>query len=153
MPRHQLLQLPALFVLGIIWGSRFSKDKVIDLSWSIAIFIFIMSSFVFWMLPHSIDVAAINAWFNRVMHINMLVAGFLLVPALRHALFEIKIIFLGMWAAMITAAGIALRVFDILLCSAFTIEQQKETGLWLIIIGTGLYAFTLFVFFSGLSRK
>jgi hypothetical protein len=33
-----------------------------------------------------------------------------------------------MFAAMIIATGIALISFNILLCSAFNIEQQKETG-------------------------
>lgn len=124
-----------------------------DLYWGIAILIFIMSSFIFWMLPHSIDYAVISTSFNRIMHINMLAAGFILIPVFRHIIFEVKIIFLGMWAAMIIATGIALLAFNILLCSAFTIEQQKETGWWLIIIGVGLYAFTLFVFFRGLSEK
>lgn len=83
----------------------------------------------------------------------MLAAGFLTVPALRNAILEIKIIFLGMTAAMITAAGGVLLVFDLLLCSAFTIEQQKQTGKLMILIGALLYIYAFFVFFRGIGKN
>ena len=83
------------------------------------------------------------------MHLNMLLAGILLVAVFRNVLFEIKILFLGMLAAMLLAVGIVLRSFNILLCSAFNINQQKETGLYLIILGFLLFVMTLYVFFNG----
>jgi len=85
------------------------------------------------------------------MHFNMFIAGFLLMPVLRNILFEVKIIFLGMTSAMILAAGITLKSFDILLCSSFTILQQNETGFYLIIAGLAFFAITLFVFFKGIT--
>lgn len=153
MPRHQVMQLPVMFFLGIGAGIRFVKGWVIPLSWSIAVLIIVMASFIFWMLPHSIDLAVISASFNRIMHLNMIAAGFLLVPVLRNSLFEIKIIFSGMLAAMLIAAGITLLTFNILLCSAFTIEQQKDTGMLLLIIGLVLYAVTIAIFFRGLQKN
>jgi hypothetical protein len=36
-----------------------------------------------------------------------------------------KILFMGMVSAMLLATGIALKAFDILLCSSFNIDQQK----------------------------
>lgn len=148
MPRHQLIQLPALFLLGIILGNYFSSLKMNDTSLGIGALIFIMSSLIFWMLPHSIDYAVINKPFNRIMHWNMLFAGFLLRLVLRNMLFEIKILFLGMLSAMVLATGIALKVFDILLCSSFDIYQQKETGLYLIIAGFVLFIITFLFFFK-----
>ena len=148
MPRHQLIQLPALFLLGIILGNYFFSLKMNDTSLGIAALIFIMSSLIFWMLPHSIDYAVINKPFNRIMHWNMLFAGFLLRLVLRNMLFEIKILFLGMLSAMVLATGIALKVFDILLCSSFDIYQQKETGLYLIIAGFVLFIITFLFFFK-----
>lgn len=153
MPRHQILQLPAMFGLGIIAGYRFSKKLVLDISWVITTLIFIMSSLIFWMLPRSVDMAVIEPSFNRIMHINMLAAGFFVVPALRNTILEIKIIFLGMTAAMITASGGVLTVFDLLLCSAFTVEQQKQTGKLMILIGIALYIYTFFIFFRGLRKN
>ncbi|MBW7892833.1 MAG: hypothetical protein H3C48_17775, partial [Chitinophagaceae bacterium] len=51
------------------------------------------------------------------------------------------------------AAGITLLTFNILLCSAFTIEQQKDTGMLLLIIGLVLYAVTITIFFRGLQKN
>ena len=153
MPRHQIIQLPAMFGAGLILGIYFSHFNIKETSWGIAVLIFIMSSFVFWMLPHSIDYAIINPMFNRVMHLNMLIVGILLIPVLRNILFEIKILFLGMLSAMMLATGITLRAFDILLCSSFDIGQQKETGFYLIIIGFLLFVFTFITFFKAAVKK
>jgi len=153
MPRHQIIQLPAMLGLGIILGLNFPQFNIKETSWAIAILIFIMASLIFWMLPHSIDYSVINKSFNRIMHLNMLLAGILLVAVLRNVLFEVKILFLGMLAAMLLATGIVLRSFNILLCSAFNINQQKETGLYLIIIGFLLFIMALYVFFNGLNHS
>ncbi|MCZ2223147.1 MAG: hypothetical protein LC122_05895 [Chitinophagales bacterium] len=153
MPRHQLVQLPSMFFLGIILALCFPKLFINDISWSIATLIFIMASLIFWMLPHSIDYAVINNSFNRLMHINMLLDGFLLVLVFRKIFFELKILFLGMITAMLLASGITLSVFNILLCSSFTIEQQKQTGHSLIIIATAMFVFTAFIFFRTLKQQ
>ncbi|MEO9023338.1 MAG: hypothetical protein ABI237_18830 [Ginsengibacter sp.] len=153
MPRHQIIQLPAMFGLGLIVGIYFSHLNIKETSRGIAVLIFIMISFIFWMLPHSIDYAVINTTFNRVMHFNMLIAGFLLMLVLRNILFEIKILFLGMLSAMMLATGITLRAFNILLCSSFDIGQQKETGLYLIIIGFLLFVLTFVTFFKAAGEK
>lgn len=124
-----------------------------NVSWGITVFILTMFSLIFWMIPHSIDKAVILPWFNRVMHVNMFAAGFFVVPAFRQMIFEIKIVFLGMISAMVIATGITLTVFNILLCSAFNIVQQRQTGTWLIIIGTLLFITTLFTFFRGVGKR
>ena len=153
MPRHQIIQLPTMFLPGLVLGLNFSSLNIKETSWGIAVLIFIMASFIFWMLPHSIDAAVISETFNRIMHLNMLMAGFLLMPVLRNALFEIKILFLGMLSAMMLATGITLRAFSILLCSSFTIGEQKETGLYLIIIGFLLFLLTFITFFTASGDK
>ncbi len=153
MPRHQLIQLPGVLILGILTGLRFGKLIRTGVSGGITIFIFFMSSLIFWMLPHSIDLAVINASFNRIMHVNLFVAGFFVVPAVRNMIFEVKIVFLGMTSAMVIATGIALTSFDILLCSTFDVFQQKETGFRLILIGVILFAGTIFTFIRGLGRN
>lgn len=153
MPRHQLIQLPAMFGLGVILGINLSRLNIKDTSWGLAILICIMTSFIFWMLPHSIDYAVINKTFNRIMHFNMVIAGVLLIAVLRSIILEIKIIFLGMLSAMLLATGITLRAFNILLCSSFSIDQQKETGLYLIIAGSLLFIFTFVIFFKASGKS
>ena len=147
MVLHQLIQLPSMFVLGILLAFAFPSMRIKDISWGISALIFVTSSLIFWMLPHSIDYAVINDWFNRIMHLNMIICGLLLIAVFREILFEIRIYFLGMLSAMLIATGITLRVFKILLCSSFTIEQQKETGGYLILLGSTIVIYTLITFF------
>lgn len=153
MPRHQIIQLPAMVLLGMALAATFPRLVIQDASWGIATLIFIMSSLIFWMLPHSIDFSIINIPFNRVMHLNMMGCGFLLIIALRGAFFEIKILFLGMLSSMLLATGITLRAFDILLCSSFNIRQQHQTGLYLILISILLFIITFITFFRMPVRK
>ncbi|MBS1558057.1 MAG: hypothetical protein JST69_04950 [Bacteroidetes bacterium] len=152
MPRHQVLQLPAMFTLGIALAILFKKVNIHAISWGIAVLIMVMTSLIFWMLPRSIDLTIVYPWFNRVMHVTMLMAGFFTITVWRNIIFEIKITFPGMVAAMVLATGLALRTFTILLCSSFTLEQQKETGLYLIVIGFVLFVFMLTILFRELGR-
>lgn len=148
MPRHQLLQLPAMFLVGALIALLVLKPlKVSDLSWRLAGLIFVMASLIFWMLPHSVDLSAINPFVNNIRHLNLLLAGFLTITLLRHIIVEVKILFLSMLASMLLAVGITLRVFDVLLCSSFNITEQKQTGLILIFAGIFLFLYTLVVFF------
>lgn len=147
MPRHQLIQLPAMLMLGVVLAYGLYRPSLKDIYWGIASLVFVMASLVFWMLPRSVDYAVINTGFNRVMHVNMIICGFLLVTVLRDVIFEIKILFMGMVTAMLLATGITLRVFNILLCSSFDINQQKQTGLYLLIAGIILFGVTIVVFF------
>lgn len=152
MSRHQILQLPAMLLLGILTGIIFSKINIDDTSWGLAILILIMFSLIFWMIPRSVDLAVVHPYFNRVMHINMLLAGFFLIAVLRKIIFEIKVAFLGMLSAMLLAAGITLSSFDIQVCSSFNIQQQKDTGFYMIMIGIVVFVATLFTLFSGLGK-
>lgn len=153
MPRHQVVQLPLMFASGVLLALAFPRAAIRDAAWELAAFIFVMGSLIFWMLPRSIDWAVIDAAFNRVMHANMAAAGFLCVAAMRHAPLEMRIAFLGMIAAMLLATGLALRSFDILLCSSFTVSQQHETGFWLAGIGLTLLIATAGGFIRSLRRQ
>ncbi len=152
MPRHQLIQLPGMFLIGLFAGLLVPHIKLKRTANGIAILIFVMASVLFWMLPRSVDMAVINPGINRIMHLNMLVAGFFTLIALRGIRFEIKIVFLGMMAAMLLVAGFSLRTFDLLLCSSFNIQQQKETGLYLVILGAALFVTNVIIFFLGLRK-
>lgn len=152
MPRHQLLQLPGMFVLGILLSYCFPDIKIKNISYGISGVIFIMASMIFWMLPRSVDLAVLHPSINRIMHVNMLIAGFLATAILKNTTLELKMFFLEMTVAMLLATGITLRAFDMLLCSSFTIEQQHETGLYLILIASALFVGTLVMFFRALNK-
>lgn len=72
---------------------------------------------------------------------------------MRRASLEMQTAFLGMIAAMLLAAGFALRSFDILLCASFTISQQKETGFHLLGIALALFITTVIRFIRSLKRR
>lgn len=147
MPRHQLIQLPAMVLLGMAGGWQVSRFSVRDIFVGVGLLIFVMASLIFWMLPLSIDVAVIYPLVNRIMHINMFLCGWMIVIVWRRSRFEIKILFSGMMASVLMATGIALQSFEILLCSSFNIAQQKETGFYLVGAGVLLFAYTLSVLF------
>jgi len=153
MPRHQLIQLPSMILLGMVTAVIFSQFSITDVYYGIAALIVVIASLIFWMLPHSIDYAVVNPWFNRIMHFNMFICGILIIASLRKMMLEVKIFFLGMCTAMMIASGISLRVFDILLCSSFDIAQQKETGTYLIGFGAFLFVLTGFIFFRTISEN
>lgn len=153
MPRHQLLQLPMMYFLGLILSLRFWRKAKLGSSTALALLIGVMASFIFWMIPYSVDLAVINPSFNRLMHFNMFLAGALTPISMRNSILEIKIIFLGMMATMLTASGISLLNFNILLCSSFNLSQQHETGKGLLVFGILLFLFTVVKFFRESVRE
>lgn len=153
MPRHQIYQLPAMLVLGLVSGWWFSKKVQLNMSGGITGLIFTMASLVFWMLPRSIDLSVIKPAFNRMMHLNIFVVGFFLVPAFKNFILELRILFLGMLAAMCVAVGYTLTKYDSLLCSSFDIGQQRQTGHSLIIIGVILLVMVPVVFFKEVGKE
>lgn len=152
MQRHQLIQLPAMLIMGMGVSYLFPQMEIKNTSLGISVLIFFMASLTFWMIPHSIDKSVIFPYFNRIMHLNMILIGFLIVPVLHHILFEIKIAFLGMLSVSIMVSGIALRTFNILLCSSFDIFQQKQTGLLLLGISVCLLFYTYRTLFKGIGK-
>jgi len=154
MPRHQAVQLPIIFGIGIAIASYFKNLNIKELSWAYSALIFILFSLIFWMLPHSVDLAVINPLIDRTMHIHILICGILLVASFKTISFEIKTFYLAMLSAKLATVGIVMKVFNILLCGSFTILQQQETGTYFILFGISLFIYTLFQFFNpSLYRK
>ena len=146
MPRHQIIQLPAMVILGVLLAMPMHRLQVKDTAWGIALLIYVMASLIFWMLPHSFDYAFVETWFNRLMHVNMVTVGLFITAVMRGIRFEVKILFIGMVASMLMATGVALRSFNILLCSSYSIDQQRETGMYVILIGVAVYILTVVTF-------
>ncbi len=143
MVRHQILQLPAMALLGIVAGLVYSNARPKNRSTQIAILIAAMAILLFWMLPRSIDLTIVYPWINRVMHLMVFAAGLSIAWGLVGCFFEVQIAFPLMLASMFIATGMALRGFTILLCSSFMLEEQQETGLYLIFLGLGIFVITI----------
>lgn len=143
MVRHQILQLPAMALLGVVTGFIFSHRHPKSRPVQIALLIAAMATLLFWMLPRSIDLTIIYPWINRAMHLTIFIAGLFIAWGLIETFFEVQIAFPLMLASMFIAAGAALKGFTILLCSSFMLEEQQETGLYLIFLGLGIFVITI----------
>lgn len=147
MPRHQLLQLPSALVIGLMMGEINYKPQLTISFPRISILLFLIGSLIFWMLPLSVDLSVIDPKMNWLMLLNMFLAGYLSLHALKNANLEIKVIFYATLTAKLIGVGLVLSSLDILLCSAFTIAQQNTTGNYLIGIGTFFLLVTFVTFF------
>lgn len=152
MVRHQIIQLPLAVMIGILLGFSYRNLRINDIYWRISALIFSIFSFSFWMLPHSIDISVVFPVTNRIMILNMVVVGFLIIISLRKTYMELKIVFLGMLTAMLFATGITLQSLKILLCSSYSVAQQHETGFYILLFATALFFTTFTVFFNGLAN-
>lgn len=152
MLRHQLIEIPLIFFCGIFTGRYIWKLSAKDSYIAVSMIIFIMFSLIFWMLPKSVDLAALSPSFNKIMNIHIFIVGWLTTSVLKDTIFELKIFLLGMIAAKLMAVGVTLRVFNLLLCSAFSIEQQEETGFYMILLAIVLFIYTTYVLIQGISR-
>ena len=150
MLRHQLIEIPVLLFTGVIFGKIIWKPDAKNVSFSVSLIIFFIFSLIFWMLPKSIDLAVLNPLFNKLMNIHIFIAGICAFSIIKDSVFELKVYFTGMISAMLMAVGITLRVFNLLLCSSFSIEQQRETGIYLITIAIIMFIYTTFILMSNI---
>lgn len=143
--RHIAGQFPLLIVLGwlsgyFLWQKYIGSEAVgIHLS----VIIFYMGSLVFWMLPVSIDQAAINNQVDLILSINLWLAGTLLGSQFRKMAHELKSAFLLLFSTMIIITGVVLKKINLLLCGAYTIFQQKVLGSYLFTGGLWILALSI----------
>ena len=149
MPLHIAVHMPLIVILGVILGTTIG----IKIKYPLAALIFVMSSFALYMLPRTVDLSAINLTINIVRQLHLFLCGILIALALPSAIFEIRIAFLGMLASTTAASAMAMRQFNILVCSAFTIPQQQKTGTWLLYLSAAIFIFTLYKLFKSLISK
>jgi len=149
MARQMLLQIPALFWIGFSLGSRNSERNHFCDPNGLSGLVFLVGTVAFWFTPRSLDMAVIFDPVDQLMHLNFLVAGFLFAGSVRRMGSIIKIA-AGIYAlSMVLAMGMLYLTYDSLLCTTYTIEQQKEVGRMLIFAFFPLF-FIFFVFASRL---
>lgn len=153
MPRHQILQLPAALLLGVVTGFWYRNKISLSYYLKITGIIFLMGSLLFWMLPRSVDLAVMDSRFNLLMLLNMFLAGIITFFSIRKSELEIQTIFFVMMTSMLMGVGFILINFKILVCSAFDISQQQQTGYYLLGIGVAFLIFTYVNFIFKVGRK
>ncbi len=131
--RHIAGQFPLLILLGFFAGYFWLQDILGSdyLSVHFSVILFFIGSLTFWMLPVSIDSAAINNTVDTLLSINLWLSGLLLGSQFKNMQPEIKMAFLFFISTMIFITGAVLIQLNLLLCGAYTISQQKILGAYL----------------------
>ena len=150
MYRHLLIQIPFLILLGYMGGKRFFKGSAptgIERELNARGFsglIFFTGVLIFWMLPLSIDSTVSSDLRDNLMHMCMLFAGILLASSERTAPPVLKSAYEIYFTAMIIAMGNIYAVYSELICASYTLEQQHQTGYFLLYLSPVLF-FAVFI--------
>ena len=150
MYRHLLIQIPSLILLGYLGGKRFLKGSAptgIERELNARGFsglIFFTGVLIFWMLPLSIDSTVSSDLRDNLMHICMLFAGIFLASSERTAPPVLKSAYEIYFTAMIIAMGNIYAVYSELICASYTLEQQHQTGYFLLYLSPVLF-FAVFI--------
>ena len=135
MERRLLIQIPAMLVLGALAGWPVGAAPRPWRSRDLAALAFAAGAMAFWMIPRSLDLAARNHLADVALHLSMFAAGLALARSLPHLSFAIPMT-LGVQAtAMLVALGIVYLHFPGLICTAYTLEQQRVAGAGLVRAG------------------
>ncbi|HEU4763236.1 MAG TPA: hypothetical protein VFS28_01190 [Gemmatimonadales bacterium] len=144
MERHQLLQVPALVLLGVAagHGSRGRPPRP-GADWDTALVVLAVGAMMFWMLPRSIDFAASDAVGDQLMHLSWFLAAAALAHALPRIPFAVAMALGIHGVAMLAAVGLVYRYYPGLLCTAYNLQQQRATGRIMVslapMLGVGLW--------------
>lgn len=131
MERRLLIQLPAVLVLGALAGWRPAAQRPWR-SGDLAALAFAVGAMLFWMIPRSLDLAARSRPADAALLLSVFAAGFALTRSLPHLSFAIPVA-LGLQAsAMLMALGIVYLHFPGLICTAYTLAQQRVAGVGLV---------------------
>jgi hypothetical protein len=133
MERRLLIQIPAMLVLGALAGWR--PAGATPRPWrssDLAALAFAVGAMLFWMIPRSLDLAARSRPADAALLLSVFVAGLALARSLPHLSFVIPVT-LGLHAtAMFMALGIVYLHFPGLICTAYTLAQQRVAGAGLV---------------------
>lgn len=152
--RHIAMQFPLLITLGCLAGYFLFRDRLESDSISIhfSVIFFFIGSLAFWMLPVSIDSAAINIKVDMLLSVNLWLSGLLIASQFRKMSPELKVAFLFFISSMIFITGAVLGQLNLLLCGAYTLLQQKILGGYLFKGGIVLLVFSVIYLGTILAR-
>lgn len=149
MPRHQLLQVPAMLLLGAVAarGGATGRQRWPTPEWDPAILVLVVGVMMFWMVPRSLDLAASNMVADQLLHVSWFLVGAALAYTLPRITVTVTMA-LGIHAvAMLAAVGLVYTLYPGLICTAYNIQQQRETGQAMLyaapVLGVALWGWAL----------
>jgi hypothetical protein len=129
MALHMAVQIPFLIIAGYFLGRQFSTKTT--LTFSLSCWLWIALASAFWMLPISLDKALLNPYWDIFKMISLLLAGFLLKPALAGSKI-LALFFIGSGVMMLLFIGYFYQDSPLRLCNSYLIESQKTAGMALM---------------------
>ncbi|MDH5682640.1 MAG: hypothetical protein OEZ36_13705 [Spirochaetota bacterium] len=139
MSRHMLIQIPLLLLLGYVSGHRFRHSLFSSNNRGLPGFIFFVGTIIFWMIPRSLDEAALSNHIDTIMHFNMAIAGFALGHSASRLSFPLKGALAVYSLSMIISMGFAYSNYNSLICAAYNLNQQRELGSFLLYLSPVLF--------------
>jgi hypothetical protein len=146
MARHMLLQIPLLVAAGscIAFGLRGTRIagiagrlRACDENGITGLFAFLLAS-AYWMIPKTLDSAAISLATDAGKFISLLLAGLLLPASLARANVIIQLFFIGNFASMTAIAGMLYQDTPRRLCNLYLIDDQMIAGAGLVTLAIGV---------------
>ncbi len=132
MERRLLIQIPAILVLGALAGWPAGAAHRPWRSGDLAALAFAVGAMLFWMIPRSLDLAARSHLVDKALHLSVFAVGLALARSLPYLSLAIPMT-LGVQAtAMLMALGIVYLHYPGLICTAYTLEQQRVVGAGLV---------------------
>jgi hypothetical protein len=130
MAFHMAVQIPLLMIAGYFLADQFDSIKS-SLAVNLSCWLWIAFASIFWMLPISLDKALLNPYWDIFKMISLLLAGFLLKPALAGSKI-LALFFIGSSVMMLVFIGYFYQDSTLRLCNSYLIESQKTAGLGLM---------------------
>lgn len=129
MPRHQLLQVPAMLLLGAVAAHGWRRRRPGSApAWDPAILVLAVGAMMFWMVPRSLDLAASSTVADQLLHVSWFLAGAALSHALPRTTLAVTMALGIHGVAMVAAIGLVYTLYPGLICTAYNMEQQRATG-------------------------
>jgi cytochrome c oxidase assembly factor CtaG len=133
-PRFLLVHLPAWVFLGYLAGRHLRSgpgghDRAVALNpRGLTGLVFFVGTLAFWMIPRSVDAAALSQGMDQLLHVSLLAAGFALAWSMPAMPFVLRAA-LGIYGiAMLFSLGALYTHSTALLCGTFTLAEQRQTG-------------------------
>jgi hypothetical protein len=126
MAFHMAVQIPLLIIAGYFLGNLYIAAKP-TLIISLSCWLWLTFASAFWMLPISLDKALLNPLWDTFKIASLLLAGFLLKPALSGSKI-LALFFIGSSVMMLFYIGYFYQDSPLRLCNSYLIESQKTAG-------------------------
>lgn len=133
MQFHMLVQLPLLVLSGYLINKN-SVNNHRNLYEYTGLWIWVLLSIMFWMLPISMDKAVQSGYWDMFKLLSLIFSGYVLKPALSASKILI-FFFIGSLVMMLFFAGSFYQTAESRLCSSYLIESQQTTGMGLLLLG------------------